>query len=44
MFTPNVQFGYPCLRGGGQAVQAGLSGPPPRIWVEQCDQFILIAP
>ena len=24
MFTSNVQFGYPCLRGGGQAVQAGL--------------------
>ena len=31
MFTSNVQFGYPCLRGGGQAVQAGLSCPPPRI-------------
>ena len=44
MFTSNVQFGYPCLRGGGQAVQAGLSCPPPRIWVEQCHQFILIAP
>ena len=29
MFTSNVQFGYPCLRGGGQAVQAGLSCPPP---------------
>ena len=28
MFTSNVQFGYPCLRGGGQAVQAGLSCPP----------------
>ena len=25
MFTSNVQFGYPCPRGGGQAVQAGLS-------------------
>ena len=24
MFTSNVRFGYPCLRGGGQAVQAGL--------------------
>ena len=44
MFTSNVQFGYPCLRGGGQAVQAGLSCPSPRIWVEQCHQFILIAP
>ena len=30
MFTSNVQFGYPCLRGGGggQDVQAGLSSPP----------------
>ena len=31
MFTSNIQFGYPCQRGGGQAVQAGLSCPPPRI-------------
>ena len=31
MFTSNVQFGYPCPRGGGQAVQAGLSCPLPRI-------------
>ena len=23
MFASNVQFGYPCPRGGGQAVQAG---------------------
>ena len=44
MFASNVQFGYPCPRGGGQAVQAGLSCPPPRIWVEQCHQLILIAP
>ena len=29
---------------GGQAVQAGLSCPPPRIWVKQCHQLILIAP
>ena len=29
MFASNVQFGYPCPRGGGQAVQAGLSCPPP---------------
>ena len=28
MFTSNIQFGYPCPRGGGQAVQAGLSYPP----------------
>ena len=44
MFTSNIQFGYPCLRDGGQAVQAGLSCPPPRIWVKQCHQLILIAP
>ena len=25
MFTSNFQFDYPCPRGGGQAVQAGLS-------------------
>ena len=24
LFTSNVQFRYPCPRGGGQAVQAGL--------------------
>ena len=29
MFISNIQFGYPCPRGGGQAVQAGLSCPPP---------------
>ena len=28
MFTSNIQFGYPCPRGGGQAVQADLSCPP----------------
>ena len=48
MFTSNVQFGYPCPReewgGGGQAVQASLSCPPPRTWVKQCHQLILIAP
>ena len=30
MFSSNIQFGYPCPRDGGQAVQAGLSCPPPR--------------
>ena len=48
MFTSNIQFGYPCPRGGGQAVQAGLSCPPPPpppwIWVKQCHQLIFIAP
>ena len=41
-----IQFGYPCPRDGGQAVQAGLSCPPHphRIWVKQCHQLILIAP
>ena len=29
MFTSNVQFGYLCLSGEGQAVLAGLSCPPP---------------
>ena len=28
LFTSNVQIGYSCPRGGGQAVQAGLSCPP----------------
>ena len=30
MFTSNIQFGYSCPRGGGQAVQAGLSCPHQR--------------
>ena len=44
MFSSNIQFGYPCPRGGGQAVQAGLSCPPPMIWGKQCHQLIPIAP
>ena len=44
MFTSNIQFRYPCPRGGGQAVQAGLSCLPPRILVKQCHRLILIAP
>ena len=44
MFMSNGQFGYPCPRGGGQAIQAGLSCPPPRTWVRQCHQSVLIAP
>ena len=31
MLTSNVQLGYVLTRGGGQAVQGGLSYPPPRI-------------
>ena len=52
MFTSNIQFGYPCLRGGGQAVQAGLSCPPPPTPTAQdlsqalssVNQSLLIAP
>ena len=42
MFASYVHFGYPCPREVVQAVQAGLSCPPPRIWVRQCRQSILI--
>ena len=31
MLSWNVQLGYVLTRGGGQAVQGGLSCPPPRI-------------
>ena len=31
MLTSKVQLGYVLTRGGGQAVQGGLSCPPPRI-------------
>ena len=31
MLTSNVQLGYVLTRGAGQAVQGGLSCPPPRI-------------
>ena len=31
MLTSTVQLGYILTRGGGQAVQGGLSCPPPRI-------------
>ena len=31
MLTSNVQLGYVLKRGGEQAVQGGLSCPPPRI-------------
>ena len=42
MFTSNFQFGYLCPRGGGQAVQAGLSCPSPWIYVRQFRPSILI--
>ena len=31
MLVSDVQLGYVLTRGGGQAVQGGLSCPPPRI-------------
>ena len=31
MLTSNFQLGYVLTRGGGQAIQGGLSCPPPRI-------------
>ena len=31
MLTSNVQLGYVLIMGGGQAVQGGLSWPPPSI-------------
>ena len=31
MLTSNIQLGYVLTRGGGQAVQGGLSCPPPGI-------------
>ena len=31
MLASNVQLGYVLTKGGGQAVQGGLSCPPPRI-------------
>ena len=33
MLTSNIQLGYVLTRGGGQAVQGGLSCPLPRIAV-----------
>ena len=31
MITSNIHLGFLLTRGGGQAVQGGLSCPPPRI-------------
>ena len=41
MLTSNVQLGYVLTRGGGQAVQGGLSCPPPRI-SERIDNFQIL--
>ena len=42
MLTSNVQLGYVLTRGGGQAVQGGLSCPPPRISNRMDNQQILL--
>ena len=42
MLTLNVQLGYLLARGGGQAVQAGLSYLPPRISERIDNQQILL--
>ena len=42
MLTSNVQLGYVLTRGGGQAVQGGLSCPPPRISVRSDNPQILL--
>ena len=42
MLTSNVQLGYVLTRGGGQAVQGGLSCPPPRISDRKDNQQILL--
>ena len=42
MLTSNVQLGYVLTRGGGQAVQGGLSCPPPRISKRMDNQQVLL--
>ena len=42
MLISNVQLGYVLTRGGGQAVQGGLSCPPPRISVRINNPQILL--
>ena len=42
MLTSNVQLGYVLTRGGGQAVQGGLSSPSPRISVRIDNPQILL--
>ena len=42
MLTSNVQLGYVLTRGGGQAVQGGLSCPPPRISERKDNQELLL--
>ena len=42
MLTSNVQLGYVLTKGGGQAVQGGLSCPPPRTSKRMDNQQILL--
>ena len=42
MLTSKVQLGYVLIRGGGQAVQGGLSCPPPRISKRMDNQQFLL--
>ena len=42
MLTLNVQLGYVLTRGEGQAVQGGLSCPPPRISERMDNTHILL--
>ena len=42
MLTSKVQLGYVLTRGGGQAVQGGLSCPPPRISERMDNQQFLL--
>ena len=43
ILVPRTRITKLNVRYGGQAVQASLSCPQPRIWVKQCHQVILIA-
>ena len=42
MLTSNVQLSYVLTSGGGQAVQGGLSWPPPRISERMDNQQFLL--
>ena len=42
MLTSNVQLGYVLTKGGGQAVQGGLSCPPPTISERMANPQILL--
>ena len=42
LLTSNVQLGYILTRGGGQAIQGGLSCPPPKISERKDNQQFLL--